>query len=106
MLTVLQDEHEVDGQIVETATCEGFTVIAPNKATCRLASVLIANGFALSEPTRLVRADPYLFGPPHRIDGITLSIATVVDFFGCHDEPSPDNARGVRSDAPVNPSEG
>jgi hypothetical protein len=44
--------------------------------------VLIRNGYKGEEPVRLVRADPYLFGPPHMIQHITLSTAATIDFFG------------------------
>lgn len=81
MLTILQDRIFVDGKQIETASADGFEVMLPKRATCRLAAVLIEQGHSGDEPVRLVRADPYLFGPPHRVDGITLSMAASVDYF-------------------------
>ncbi|MEM0936202.1 MAG: hypothetical protein AAGJ91_09885 [Pseudomonadota bacterium] len=82
MLTIVHDTLFVDGKQLETATAEGVEVILPRGASCKLAALLIENGYDAEAPVRLVRADPYLFAPPHKIEDITLSTAASIDFFG------------------------
>lgn len=82
MLTILHDRLFIDGKQIETASAEGMEVMRKKRATCHLASVLIEQGYDGEEPVRLVRADPYLFAAPHKIEGVTLSVAARVDFFG------------------------
>jgi hypothetical protein len=86
MLTILHDEMFAAGRLSETASAEGVSIVAVKRATCRLAQALIEAGFDPQAPARLVKADPYLSSPPHRIDGLTLSLAAKIDFFGAPDE--------------------
>jgi hypothetical protein len=105
MLTILHDQHEIDGRTVEIATCEGFTKIAPRRATCELAQTLIKNGFGSTEAVRIVRADPYLFGPPHRVEGLSLSTATILDVFGDLDDSDPEVGFNLLTSTTVDPDE-
>ena len=82
MLTILFDEMFIEGQTVEIASADGLQVIHSTGATRRIAAALIAVGHDRHTPVRLVRADPYLFSPPHRIDGVTLESARHFDYFG------------------------
>jgi hypothetical protein len=82
MITILFDQVLTDCVVVEIASSEGIEVACPYGATRKIADALIAAGYARSTPVRLVRADPYLFAPPHKIDGITLASARLFDYFG------------------------
>lgn len=81
MLTILHDRIEFRGNSVELASSEGYDILAPSGATCRLARILIEMGYDSAQPVRVVRADPWLFGAPHQIGGVTLGLAARVDFF-------------------------
>ncbi|MDJ1006411.1 MAG: hypothetical protein QNJ13_01180 [Paracoccaceae bacterium] len=81
MLTVIQDWIEVEGQIVEQARAEGREVLAPERATCRLAQALIDDGYDPDQFVRLVRADTLLFPPPHSVRRVRLAMAARIDFF-------------------------
>lgn len=82
MLTILFDEVYIDGRTVEVASADGLEVVHSFGTTKRIAEALIAVGHDRHTPIRLVRADPYLFSPPHRIDGVTLDSARHFDYFG------------------------
>ena len=99
MLTILHDEVVFSGRPTETASAEGVEVSAPTGATCLLARALMQSGFDPHTRTRLVKADPYLSVPPHQIDGLTLSLAAKIDFFG---KPTAPTARRLPS--PADPS--
>ncbi|TFL18692.1 hypothetical protein [Jannaschia formosa] len=88
MLTILHDETFLSGQLMETAWAEGVSIVVPRRATCMLACALMRQGFDPQTRTRLVRADPYVSCPPHHIEGLTLSLAAKIDFFGTPDEPA------------------
>jgi hypothetical protein len=54
---------------------------APSRATCKLAAALIASGYPADLPVRVVRANPWLFGPPHHVSGVSLRTVADFDFF-------------------------
>jgi hypothetical protein len=81
MLTILHDQDFADGRAVEVASAEGAFVSATARATCRLAAALIEQGYAPDSPVRLVRANPWLYGPPYYIGGVTLATVSRIDFF-------------------------
>lgn len=91
MITILHDCHLGDGGPIETASADGYLVTASSGSVCRLAKVLLEQGYRAAHRVRIVRADPLLFGPPYEITGIRLDTAAVIDFFSTGDavEPSP-----------------
>jgi hypothetical protein len=82
MLTILFDEISIEGRTIEVASADGLEVFHSFGATRRIADALISVGHDRNTPVRLVRADPYLFSAPHRIDGVTLESARHFDYFG------------------------
>lgn len=82
MLTILFDQVVIDASVVEVASSEGIEVMCPSGATRKIADALVAAGYDQTTPVRLVRADPYMFAPPHKIDGITLASARLFNYFG------------------------
>jgi len=89
MITILHDCHLADGEATETASAEGYYVTAPSRAACRLAALLLEQGYGRNDPVRIVRADPWLFGPPHEITGIRLDTAATIDFLGGEGQTDP-----------------
>ena len=91
MITILYDCYLSDGGPLETATADGYLVTASSGSVCRLAKVLLEQGYGAGQRVRIVRADPLLFGPPYEVTGIRLDTAAVIDFFSTGDavEPSP-----------------
>ncbi len=89
MITILHDSHLADGHTVETASAEGIFVTARSRAACRLAALLMKQGYGRHLPVRIVRADPWLFGPPHEIRGVRLDTAATLDFLGGEDQTGP-----------------
>lgn len=85
MLTILQDQDFADGQPFEVASAEGISVRAADRATCRLAATLMERGYPPDSRVRLVRENPWLFGPPFFIGGITLATVSRIDFFAAQD---------------------
>ena len=81
MLTILHDQDFANGRSIEVASAEGSFVSAPARATCRLANALIGQGYPPDCPVRLVRANPWLYGPPHYVGGVTLATVSRIDFF-------------------------
>lgn len=81
MLTITQDWTVRDGRLAEHAKSDGHELVARERATCQLASMLIREGYSPDCPVRIVRGDPLTFPPPHRIEGVSLRIISQVDFF-------------------------
>ena len=94
MLTILHDRILDGDQSMDVATAEGQEVRRPARATCELAERLIEMGYDDQALVRIVRADPYLFGPPFHVTGVTLSLAAQVDFF---QDPATADTPPVRS---------
>jgi hypothetical protein len=88
MLTILQDQDFADGHPVEIASAEGISIRAAERATCRLAQTLMERGHPPDSRVRLVRANPWLYGPPFFVGGITLATASRIDFFAADAAPS------------------
>lgn len=81
MLTILQDCDLKSGNRLEVASAEGAMVTAPSRATCTLAAALIEQGYPATLPVRVVRANPWLWGPPYYVSGVTLRTVAEIDFF-------------------------
>lgn len=81
MLTILHDREFSFGTRSEVASAEGAFVTEPSRAVCKLAAALIERGYPASLPVRIVRANPWLWGPPHHVTGVTLGTAAAIDFF-------------------------
>lgn len=96
MLTILQDQDFANGRTVEVASAEGAFVSAQARATCKLAAALIEQGYPPDSPVRLVRANPWLYGPPYYVGGVTLATVSRVDFFA-GDAGAPE-AKGERTE--------
>ena len=96
MLTILHDQDFTDGRAVEVASAEGAFVSASARATCRLAAALIEQGYPPDSPVRLVRANPWLYGPPYYIGGVTLATVSRIDFFAGEDPGTPEPSDRTR----------
>jgi hypothetical protein len=96
MLTILHDSDFASGRKVEVASADGAMITAPSRATCKLAAALIENGYPADLPVRVVRANPWLFGPPHHVSGVSLRTVADFDFFA--DEEGP---RDAAADIPL-----
>jgi hypothetical protein len=81
MLTILHDTAFTNGLKLEVASAEGAMVSAPSGATCKLAAALIESGYPADLPVRVVRADPWLCGPPYHVTDISLRTVAAIDFF-------------------------
>jgi hypothetical protein len=56
-------------------------VTATSRASCKLAAALIEQGYPATLPVRVVRANPWLWGPPYYVSGVTLKTVAEIDFF-------------------------
>jgi hypothetical protein len=81
MLTILHDTTFKNGLKVEVASAEGAMVSAPSGAMCQLAAALIESGYPADLPVRVVRADPWLCGPPYHVTSVSLRTVAAIDFF-------------------------
>jgi Fe2+ transport system protein FeoA len=89
MLTILHDREDFDGDGSEVASAQGLEVRARSGATCELARRLLSMGYPGSTPVRLVREDPWLHGPLVSVTGISLLLASRLDFFADPKAPGP-----------------
>ena len=108
MLTILHDRDGLDGKGEEIAFAEGLEVRAPSGATCELARRLISLGYPGETPVRIVRENPWVHGPLSSLSGMSLALASRVDFLaetprtddnadGAHAAVGPVRARAARS---------
>ena len=88
MLTILHDLDDLDG--AEVASSQGLEVRARSGATCEMARLLLSMGYPRSTQVRIVRENPWLHGPLASIDGVSLLLASRMDFFA-----NPDRSEGA-----------
>lgn len=81
MLTITQDWILTDVTVVEHAYTDEIEIFAETRATCVLAKALLKRGVDPAEDVVLLRADPWLFPAPHRIEGVSLETVSTIDFF-------------------------
>ena len=81
MLTFTQDWITADTVVMEHARCGTLEVFAERRATCVLAAAFLRRGADPDTPVELLRADPWLFPAPHRVNGVSLATVGAIDFF-------------------------
>ena len=101
MLTILHDRDDLNE--AEVASSEGLEVRARSGATCEIAKRLLSMGYPKCTPVRIVRENPWLHGPLASITGITLLLASRMDFFA---DPEGSEGADLHSDSCPTPVPG